>query len=68
MHLFLVSWFSVAFSVLPPRLDVGMHHEIAARREDVERFINAPGVYLAKVSLIANGRRKEVKLLSRVEE
>ncbi len=68
MTLFLVSWFAFSWSVLPPRIDVGVRHDVSSKVEGVERIVNAPGVYLAKVSLIRDGQLRPVKLVSRVEE
>ncbi len=68
MILYLVSWFAFSWSVLPPRLDVGIRHDVASKAEGAERIVNAPGVYLAHVSVIRDGRLRPLKLTSRVSE
>lgn len=61
MILYLISWFAFSFSVLPPRLDVGLRHDIASTKEGAERIVNQDGVYLVRVSRIKNGRMKPVE-------
>lgn len=66
MHLFFVSWFVFSYS-FPFTVNVGVRHEIATRLTDAEKLVNAPGVFFPKVSLIANGRRKDVQLTTHLE-
>lgn len=67
MTLFLISWFVFSYS-FPATFNIGMRHDIASNAAGVERIVNGSGVYMVKVSLIKDGRRKEIKLIQRVGE
>lgn len=67
MTLFLISWFAFSYS-FPFTINFGVRHTIASKQADVERSLNAPGVYLPHVSVIKNGRLSPVPIVARLGE
>lgn len=67
MTLFLISWFAFSYS-FPMNVNIGIRHDISSTLTGAERIMNADGVYLVRVSRIANGRLKPLKLEKRISE